>query len=394
MKTDSKREAMLIASAYLLKVSQMNIPKFEVNLQTGVFKADGSSDLKDMLEFMNSPRVQEYIRLANIERPQPARVAPAEVVPIPVPATVPKRSGFKLLDLLDNFKHLKKNLKPATLMSYEATVKDFKTFLKNPDIQDIDSEDITHYQTHLAKTISPRTIDSKIGTLNTLFNFAIKQGYYKRDNPASNRKLLTKREKAKTGFAIFDEEEIQQVFALSHVESWRKQDPDFYYVVVLAMATGARISELTSLTRDQFKSLPVPHIKITDAKTVAGERKLPIPETLFQEILARSPEEGQIFKYLIRLGKGSGNAVSQKFMRHLRELGLGERKLVFHSIRKFVNNYLLEEEMSIEARCQLLGHELDNVNVQVYSKKYTVQKLSQIFGPHQKKLLTLVHYGV
>ena len=78
LKTDSKREAMLIASAYLLKVSQMRIPKFEVNLNTGQFKAEGPSDLKDMLDFMNSPAVQEYIRLANIERPQSARVAPKE----------------------------------------------------------------------------------------------------------------------------------------------------------------------------------------------------------------------------------------------------------------------------------------------------------------------------
>lgn len=53
------REAMLIASACLLKVSQMRIPKFDVNLQTGQFKADGPSDLKDMMDFMNPMQADE-----------------------------------------------------------------------------------------------------------------------------------------------------------------------------------------------------------------------------------------------------------------------------------------------------------------------------------------------
>lgn len=64
-----------------------------------------------------------------------------------------------------------------------------------------------------------------------------------------------------------------------------------------------------------------------------------------------------------RVGKGAGNAIGKKFSRHLEVVKVNRPKLVFHSLRKFCNNYLLENDVSMEARCQFIGHELGSVEL-------------------------------
>lgn len=79
------------------------------------------------------------------------------------------------------------------------------------------------------------------------------------------------------------------------------------------MLSGCRISEITGLTSTQIlkHSSGVRFLRITDAKTSAGERDVPLPSSIF---LAGFEDfikgKKQIFKYKLRLGKGSGNADS------------------------------------------------------------------------------------
>ena len=127
---------------------------------------------------------------------------------------------------------------------------------------------------------------------------------------------------------------------------------------------------------------------------MAEIRDIPIPKLLFGNSLADFVKgKDQIFKYNLRLGKGSGNSVGKKFKRDFEELKITRDKLVFHSIRKFFNNYLMKNEnIPIEPRCQLLGHELENVNVQFYSKEYSIEELSKIVGPAQSHLLMAIEF--
>lgn len=60
--------------------------------------------------------------------------------------------------------------------------------------------------------IPPRTIDSKVGSLRALLNFAIKQGKIHGKNPAERLNLLTKKQKSSGGFGIFDRDEIIRIF--------------------------------------------------------------------------------------------------------------------------------------------------------------------------------------
>ena len=157
----------------------------------------------------------------------------------------------------------------------------------------------------------------------------------------------------------------------------------------MALFTGCRISEITGLDKSQIiNDGKLTYIHVTDSKTAAGIREIPILPKLmalgFEDFV--KSKSGKLFKYQDRLGKGSGNAVSKKFLRTKSELGINRPKLVFHSLRKFLNNYLVEHEVLLEIRCQLLGHEIENVNVQTYTGTIPLQKIADTIFPILEKL--------
>lgn len=354
-----------------------SLKNYEIDLSRGVFRADGPEDHQMMMDALNS--------IKNIKNGVSEVELPQESI------RSKKNSGLTMPEVLDKFFLLKSHLSQATHQSYTKAITEFSNFLRNPCVSNISVFDVTKYQEFLAKKKNTsRTIDNKISVLRTVFNFAIKQGYMKTENPAKERTLQSGKSKTQSGYGIFEVAEIKQIYQSEFMEKSRTDDPDYYWVLVLALLTGCRISEITSLKEEQFKISDggVNYIKIIDSKTTAGERNIPISSRLLESGLADfiNDKEGQIFKYSLRLGKGSGNAVGKKFKRHLDELKISGNKLVFHSLRKFVNDFLFEDKVAYEARCQFMGHEIDDINIKVYTKKISVENLDAIVERSRFKL--------
>lgn len=372
--TSDKKTAMIVAGRLLSQLVPMTIKKYEIDLQRGVLKSDGPEDHARMMDAL------ETLGKLNPVRPHPPGEPPKEKV------------GLRLPDVVDKLFQLKKQLKPATALAYKNASNEFAGFINNPIITEIDVGDITRYQEHLSTFNSPNTIDNKTRVLTSIFNFAKTQGYYFKDNPAAGRNLMTAKQKIQSGFDIFESDEIRKIFG-NEFKIQKRKDPDFYYVCLLAVVSGCRVSEITGLVKENLRPNPVPHVKIKDSKTVAGVRSIPIPSNIFEELREFSKyktEKEQIFKYQMRLGKGSGNAVGQKFGRHLDKIGIENDKLVFHSLRKFFNDRCLNGGVAFEPRCQILGHEVDHVNIGSYSKKFSVEDLEKIISPVQHKILDLI----
>lgn len=372
--TNDKKTAMMLAGQLLAQIFPMVIRRYEIDLHRGVLKSDGPEDHARML-----------VALETLGKLSPH-------APSPPGSPLKARVGLRLPEVVEKFFQLKKQLRPATVLAYKNTCNEFAGFINNPMVDEIDISDVTRYQDHLAKFNTTRTIDNKIGVLNSVFNFAKKQGYYFKDNPAAGRKLMTNQQRAKGGFAIFEVEDLQKVFG-SEFQNWKKKDPDFYYVCMLALISGCRVSEITSLLAENLRLTPVHHIKIKDSKTQAGVRSVPIPKTFLEELrefYKRKTAKEQIFKYKLRLGKGSGTAVGQKFGRHLDRVGIDNDQLVFHSLRKFFNDFCMKNNIAFEPRCQVMGHEIDNVNVGIYTNEFSIEQLEKIFTPVQKKILALI----
>ena len=80
---------------------------------------------------------------------------------------------------------------------------------------------------------------------------------------------MSKRSIAKGGYGIFEAVENQQIFKSEYLKSFKQKDPDFYYCISIALVSGARGSEITSLELNQLEDLP-PRMVVRNSKTVAG----------------------------------------------------------------------------------------------------------------------------
>ena len=371
------------------------IRKYELDLNRGIAKADSPEDHARLLETL------KLLRGGSTTPTTPEEaLARFEGFDGQNSVTSSAKNSLTLSELLDKYILLKK-LKPATVLAVTNTATEFSKFLNNKKyITDVLISDITRYQEFLAgeKKNSARTIDGKVGYIKTLFNFAISQGYLIGKNPAEGKSLLTKKQKSSGGYLIFELDEIKNIFKSEYFYEQKEQDPDYFYIILLGLVTGCRINELTSITKDQVKTSENGNrfFVIRDSKTAAGLREIPVPDKLFefgfQKFIDKKTGNDPIFKYVNRAGKGSGNAVGKKFARHLELLKINRGKLVFHSLRKFINNFLMKKDSGVpyEPRCQFMGHEIESVNVATYTVEYSIDELSEIINPFQDKIIGLI----
>ena len=348
-----------------------NVRAYEIDAKNGYLKTDGTAeDHQRAIEAINALK-----GLQGLPTLQPATQTPE------TPLKTAHR-GIKMAELVEQYFKLKKQLKPATALAYGNVAKEFAQFIKKQHVADITESDVLMYQHWLAdKGNATRTIDNKLINLHALFKFAIQQKHYNNENPCANKALMTKKQRLKEGYGIFEREEIEAVFNSDFMKVAKEKDKDYFYTLFITLFTGMRIGEVTSLEKSQFKTSEngKHYIFIRESKTLAGQREIPLytPFYYFIKPFIES-KEGKIFKYEQKDGKGSGNAAGKKFPRHLKAVGVTREKLVFHSLRKFTNNEMKRYSVPIEARCQMLGHEFDNVNSNIYSNHYNIDQLAEM----------------
>ncbi len=249
---------------------------FEVDISRGVFKSDGPEDHQRMLDTLA------------IIRDMPPPAEPSAVQPTSKQQNATQLHGLTLPQVVDKYFGIKKDFSEATRIAYKKTAEEFSNFLKHPLVYDILSSDITRYQEYLAKDHkvgkvlrkgnSTRTIDNKVANLNSIFNFAIKQGYSSSANPASNRQLVSnQKRKEADNYEIFDTNEIRKIYWSKAMAEAKEKNPDYYWVLMLGIHTGFRISEITGLRSDQFKVSDegTHYIHLYKSKTKAGKRMVP-----------------------------------------------------------------------------------------------------------------------
>lgn len=384
LRTSYQRVAIIRAIALLNGLSMhkkpdlSNLSTYELDLSRGILKADGDADHARLMQALHA-----------MQAVQPAQA----LAPIAAQASADDPTALKLGELLEKFLLLKK-VTQATAIAYKNCIEEISKFLKNPAITRITASDVTRYQEFLAeKGNGVRTIDNKISIVRAVFNFAVKQGYTRNGNPAQNRALLTKKQRLSGGYAIFEKEEIEQFFKSGFFKEQEEKDPDYTTAVLFGLFTGCRIGEITSLKKDNFKKSPagIHYLVIRDSKTQAGVREVPLHPYLINRVSSfLDKKQDKLFKYVEKEGKGTGNAVGKKFARNLESARVSRDKLVFHSLRKFVNNELMKNGVSLENRCQFVGHEIENVNVAIYTNKINIDALAAAVFPTLEKFRALV----
>lgn len=357
------------------------LSKYEIDLARGIAKASDEEDHKRLMQALKGMAKAS-------QSPQPA----AAVEPL---ATPPASAGTTLVELCATFFQLKSNLSNATLTDYSATSKEFSQFLKHPPFGEISSDDITSYMKWLSeKGNSARTIDKKVGVVRALFNFAKKQKLFKSENPAADRNLLTKKQKKAAGSKAFDLADVKTLFDNDCFKGLRETNPSFYWIMVIGLITGVRVTALAAIKNSALKVTPegVHYIYIEDDKTPAGQRPVPVPQSVFTPLSGFLSQASGFGFDSRKDGKGASDPVRKLLEGHKKAINYSGKKQTFHSFRKTLNTFFMHKKVPIEVRCQFLGHEIDHVNVDVYGEKYSIEEINGYVLPLQNQLLELIKF--
>ena len=227
---------------------------------------------------------------------------------------------------------------------------------------------------HITKTgnLSPASVTRIIGSCRNFFKHLKMIGEVPEDTKepfiVPNESKLSKKRNSKAQ----NKSESWLPFSTSDVESIYCQailseDWALGQLILIGAYTGARIEEICSLRKTHI-SLTEASFTITDSKTEAGERVIPIHDSLLpiiQELMAYEDE------YLIpKLTKSKfddrSNAIGKRFGRLKKKLGYSKR-YVFHSIRKTFTTQLENAGVNENVTADIIGHEKPRMTYGLYS---------------------------
>jgi integrase len=186
--------------------------------------------------------------------------------------------------------------------------------------------------------------------------------------PLFTIKTLGKTAAAKTAkqraWLAFEPEDVSKLYEAVK-ESGKAQDQILADLIALGAYTGCRIEELGQI---RVEHVTKESIKITDAKTAAGIREIPIHSAIAPLVvrLSAAAEDEFLIPAKAATYDKRTNALGTRFGRLKNSLGYGERH-VFHSIRKTVVSQLEQAGINENITADIVGHEKPRITYGLYS---------------------------
>jgi|GEM_PF-3905912 len=225
--------------------------------------------------------------------------------------------------------------------------------------------------------LSDATVNRHMGTLSALWKWAEEREHCEGRNPFDGHRRNLRQGKNKQGYVAWERGELTALF-----------DPppkraDLREVMLVALYSGMRLNEIASLTNGQLKREgEVAYIDVTESKTTAGIRKVPLHSKL--EWLFLKAQEGaegaRVWPSFNDEGPGKkpGGDAGKEFSRFKRSLGFNDRRKVFHSFRKNVVGQLESAGVPQNEVAQIIGHEKQGLTFGVYGEQLSLERLAEI----------------
>lgn len=235
------------------------------------------------------------------------------------------------------------------------------------------------------KPMSLASVSKYICRVAELFNWAIAKSDITIERSPFLKVGPSKKavKKSATERMPFDVEELALLFSGKEFIERRFESSYSYWMMPLALCTGARQGELAQLhLADFIVEKDVPCINIDDSepdkklKSDAAKRLVPIHDFLIDlgilRHVERLREQGhtRLFPELTQRRDGYGQAVSNWFARYRKRCGItAVQTKVFHSFRHTFICELLDAETPESAVAQIVGHEGSLITSQIYWNK-------------------------
>lgn len=157
-----------------------------------------------------------------------------------------------------------------------------------------------------------------------------------------------------SSYVEFDPDELQALFSEP-----APKNPLFWELPLVSLYTGLRLNEICSLEWENVRDYEdVVYFDITEAKSEAGKRRVPVPDQL-SWLLERRQSSGSLWPTLKPYGpdKKLSGYFSKEFPKFRRRRGAARETTVFHSFRKNAIGRLYAAEVPEDTIKQLVGHE-------------------------------------
>ena len=163
-----------------------------------------------------------------------------------------------------------------------------------------------------------------------------------------------------------------------HTCATLKGDSQLADLILIGAYTGARIEEICSVKCQDIDD-KTSSIRITDSKTEAGKRLIPIHSKLKDRIkrLAAESDDDFVIAGLTKNKYGDrSNAVGKRFGR-LKTLEGYDSQHVFHSIRKTLVTMLENQGVGENVAADIVGHEKPRITYGLYSGGTTLEVMRE-----------------
>lgn len=381
--------------------------KYEIDMERRIFKSDSSipgdhekmMDAIDKIGMMPSAR-SEVASPSTIAAVESAVSSALKSLPIATAQAVSRPE--KLSVVIKGFiaDAIERKLAEKTPEGYESNCLKFLKVVGDKLIHEVDEDDILKFKDWCrvdVPKLKPQSLDGRLGPISSLLKYAQKNRHFPMGSvPTEGMFKLTKsqREKLAIGAEPFSIEELKIIFEPATYLKYSKGYPSRFWLPILALYSGARIEELAQLHRSDVLSpqgvriLDINDLDNKKVKSEAGKRRVPIHQMLWdlgfadyiRDIGRLYPNEKMLFPHLVKTKNGFSAATGKMFNKYLTKLGIkpiGEqqRTKVFHSFRDTMNGEMADRDVSLEMRCLLVGHELNNINVRRYTKECSHKRL-------------------
>ncbi|WP_342724271.1 DUF6538 domain-containing protein [Sphingomonas palmae] len=207
--------------------------------------------------------------------------------------------------------------------------------------------------------LSDATMNRHLQVLQELWAWSKKRGHCEGENPFNGfHKKLRAGQNVKP-YLAWEDAELRQL-----LEPPPKRG-DLLEVILVGMFTGMRLDEIASLTWGQLRIAEdggdrVPYFQVEDAKTPAGNRKVPVHRDLkWLTSRVRGVDEDRIWPTFNKEGpsKKPGADAGREFSRFKASRGFRDRVKAFHSFRKNVTRMMERAQVPENDWAQIFGHE-------------------------------------
>ena len=353
------------------KLSNMDdlIHRYELDIGRGVMSATDSEDHTRLMQAIEAYK--------SIHGTQPTLQA-AMAMGKPQMPTIQKSMLFSeateaYLDekKLDNVEQ--------TIVDKRRTYKDFMAIFGDLEINLINKPEMVQWKTaDLKRDIKAHSINSRLGEMNDFFKWAINNGHYTAHptSPVDGLRISSKSKLAsKTEhYEPFDNDELKKIFGIGYLKKMKK--PDFYWMPLVAMYSGARREEVAALIAADVKMVDgIPSFFIQKGKNAAARRLVPLHPKLIEmgffdyANTVQSLGFTNLFPHLKPSANGLGKNAGRQFSNWLSDCDIEDSRKVFHSFRHTVITRLHATSANAAHVKQISGHqdETKGVHFQTYS---------------------------